>query len=367
MTTTPNMSLVLPVEGGSSNVWDVILDVAFGLIDSHDHSTGQGVQVPTAGLNINGDLSFAGFSLTHLKRIALDEQSGTPGNKSIWTSSADHDLYWTNSSGVDVKITDGSTLNVSIVGGIGGDYSSVGALLSYDDATRRYLLQQEGSPRPWAGLATADIDLYEKAPSISNKITIKSPSALAASYTLTLPDSIPVGGSARLALFSTVTPGLMTLSNTMLDILTGPDFKHSNSIGYSIPASAAMPPSAGGSVALGASGGVKAVTLGTTNYYTFGVRIPVNAVITGFSFHVFKHSSNATTLTAKLVTLDMTTGTETVQSTITNADNGTGAATVSSGALTVNKTFDTTCYVAVNGGADALDLCYEVQVNWKRG
>lgn len=361
---TSNMSLVLPVEHGSSNVWDVILDTAFGLIDSHGHVTGQGVPIVTAALNINADLTFAGYSLLHGKLIGLDEQSSNAVSRSLWTKSSDHNLYWRNSSGVDVQITSGSTLNVSIVGGIGGDYASVGALLSYDDATRRYLLQQEGSPRPWAGLATADIDLYEKAASISNRVRLASPTALAASYALKFPAALPgdieplqcdaSGNLAFSAVFSTTT------------VFQSGDFKNTVAVGFAIPAASWLPPAAGGGVATGASGGVKAVTLGTTNYYTIPVRLPVNATITAVFVSIFKHSSNATTLTAKLCTLDTTTGTETVQSTFTNNDNGTGYALMQATGLNVSVASTLECYIAINGGADALDLGYQAQVNYKR-
>ena len=44
--TTPLMGLTLPVDKGSVDVWDSILDTAFGLIDGHDHTTLKGAQVP---------------------------------------------------------------------------------------------------------------------------------------------------------------------------------------------------------------------------------------------------------------------------------------------------------------------------------
>ena len=62
MTTLPMMGLDLPVRGApGSGVWDDTLDADLALIDSHNHSTGQGTAVPTAGININADLTFGGL------------------------------------------------------------------------------------------------------------------------------------------------------------------------------------------------------------------------------------------------------------------------------------------------------------------
>ena len=191
---TPNMGLVLPTDHGSSDVWDTILDAVFSLIDAHDHTTGKGVPIPSAALGINADVSWAGFALTAAKGFGFTEQASTSitsYSDLLYVDSTTHNLMFRNSSGVNVQITAGNTLNVSIVGGIGGDYASVGALLSFDDATKRYLLQSEGTPRPWSGLATADIDLYEKAASIIQKVTLKSPSSLAASYNWIFPTALP--------------------------------------------------------------------------------------------------------------------------------------------------------------------------------
>lgn len=198
---TPNMGLTLPTDKGSTDTWDSILDAVFGLIDAHDHSIGKGVKVPSAGIGINADISWslAGtpYALSDAKAIDFTPVAvGTVASfaAALFTNSADNELYWRTTGGTNVKLTAGNALNVAaFTGGIGGDYSAVGALLSYDDATRRYLLQQEGAPRPWAGAATGDIDLYQKAASIVNKVTLKSPSALAASYPVVFPAALPFG------------------------------------------------------------------------------------------------------------------------------------------------------------------------------
>lgn len=214
MTTLPEMGIVLPVEGGSSGIWDVLLDAIFRIINAHDHTAGKGVLVPAAGIGIDDDLSFASHAATDVTALALSEIAPADAaaySDAIFVSDADQDLYFRNAAGTNVKITDGNTLNISIVGGIGGDYASVGALLSYDDSTRDYWLQQEGSPRPWAGLRTADIKLYEKAASIANYVAIKSPASLAAAYTVTFPAALP----ADQGLLQIDETGALVASNTL--------------------------------------------------------------------------------------------------------------------------------------------------------
>lgn len=207
------MNLILPVEGGSNDVWAVILDAAMALIDAHDHTAGKGVLVPSNALTIVGDIPMVTHAFTGISAVSFTEiaAAAAVSYEGLFVNSADHNLYFRNSAGVNVQITSGSTINISVVGGIGGDYASVGALLSYVDANLDYLLQQEGSPRPWAGLRTADIKLYQKAASIANFVGIISPAALAASYTMTMPAALP----ASQVLMQVTAAGVITPSNTL--------------------------------------------------------------------------------------------------------------------------------------------------------
>lgn len=212
---TPNMGLVMPTLNDDVGEWDDYLNELLETkIDPHDHTTGKGVKVPTAGLDIDEDLSFAGQKALNLggaqlTAVAAATMAGI--NRAFWVSSADNELYFRNNSGTDIKFTTGGTLNISLSGGIGGDYSAAGALLSFDDATDRYLAQQQGAPRPWAGFATGNLDIYEQAASIVNRVRLKSPAALAASYDLTFPAALP--GSTSVLQLSAA--GVITASNTI--------------------------------------------------------------------------------------------------------------------------------------------------------
>lgn len=66
--TTTYMGLLLPVVGvepGPQYATDN--NNAFIAIDQHNHAPGAGVQVPSAGININADLAFGGFNANILR------------------------------------------------------------------------------------------------------------------------------------------------------------------------------------------------------------------------------------------------------------------------------------------------------------
>lgn len=205
---TPNMSLVLPTDHGSADAWDVILDAVFGLVDAHDHTAGKGVQVPSAALKINADVSWsfggANFSITDLKAIdfapvAAAGVAGLAG--ALFINSADNELYYRTTAGVNVKFTNGAALNVTaFTGGIGGDYSAIGALVDFDDASDTYRFKQQVATlvRQFAKISTADLQLFEykaagATPVPAFSVRQKSPAALAASYTMQWFAALPAG------------------------------------------------------------------------------------------------------------------------------------------------------------------------------
>lgn len=220
-TTTPQMGLSKPTLNGDAGTWDDQLSASLDRIDLHSHVTGLGVPVPTAGLNINANLTFAGFSAINLKAAAFAEQTAPGSNLSVWVNSANHELYWRNASGTDVRITSGSGLNLSLVGGIQGDYAASGASLYYDDSTETYrFLEAAPLPNDWSRVACGDLDLYEHDVSIATRVRLKSPAALATNYDVTFPAAVPsVAAYVRMS-----TAGVLSLEGSttlQLDSLTG--------------------------------------------------------------------------------------------------------------------------------------------------
>lgn len=214
MTTLPQMGLVLPTRGvGGAGVWDDSLDADLTAIDAHDHSTGRGTPVPTAGININADLTFSSLyapinlhRLTFASIVAL-----TSNNKSLFVSSADNELYWRSNAGTNVKITSGASLNVAaFTGGIGGDYTAVSAAVAFDDAGDRYTFKQNAGTG-WARLASGDLRLFETGTSDSVFVGLAAPAALAGSYTITLPLTAPTTGTRPVQM---TTAGVITAGNS---------------------------------------------------------------------------------------------------------------------------------------------------------
>lgn len=194
MTTLPNLSLVLPTRGApGAGIWDDTLDADLALIDAHNHTAGKGVAVPTAGININADLSFgSAFGLTNAQRIQFASVTAlSSNNKSLFVNAADNELYWRSNAGSNVKLTAGAALNVAaFTGGFGGDYAAVGAVAAFDDAGDRYTFKQQ-SPFNWARLASGEVRIFETGTLDTVFVGLAAPAALAASFTITLPLALP--------------------------------------------------------------------------------------------------------------------------------------------------------------------------------
>ena len=192
--TLPNISIILPSLGGDTGIWDDELNAALTLLDAHDHSSGKGVAVPTSGMNINADLTFAGFGATNLGKAAFSAVTAlAAGSKTLFVSSADNELYWRTNAGTNVKLTNGASINTSLVGGIVGDYASVGAAVAYDDANDRYTFKQQSGT--WARLASGPVRIFEFNTTETVYVELAVAAALASSYTATFPAALPVGDS----------------------------------------------------------------------------------------------------------------------------------------------------------------------------
>lgn len=109
--TTPNMALDLPIVSTTLGPqWASDLNAALELIDSHDHSSGKGVKVTPAGLDINTSLDIQSQNLTDansyglVNRIAAD--TGALGS----IQRIGGDLYWITPAGAAVQLTTGSAV-----------------------------------------------------------------------------------------------------------------------------------------------------------------------------------------------------------------------------------------------------------------
>lgn len=113
MATTPNMGMELPDVNGSLDTWGTELNTGLGIFDAHNHSPGMGVPVPTAGLNIDTDLSVNEQDLTDVKALVLASQGSGVVSTATSLTVIDNDLWYLNGSATPVQITQGNSITSS--------------------------------------------------------------------------------------------------------------------------------------------------------------------------------------------------------------------------------------------------------------
>ena len=187
MSTTPNMSLVVPeVLVTTGPAYATQINAALDVIDAHDHSSGKGVRVTPSGLNINADLPFGNNQATNVKAVALSQQASVATNAAIYNLGGD--LYYRRGDGTEIRITTAAGVNVSGVGGITGLTSPAAA--TYTPAALSFGWLSDAST--FAKQATGDILLYSRAGAIGvvQAVTLVADVATSA-YSLRLPATAP--------------------------------------------------------------------------------------------------------------------------------------------------------------------------------
>ena len=157
-TTSPNMGLTVPLVGDAGTGYATNISAALNLIDAHNHTSGKGLPVPTAGLNINADLAFAGFQATGLVAAVFNQLANTTTN--LTNQALTNVLgrpYWRDNSGVIKQVT------------LAGDpISGLSALT----------LQAIAAPAtPASGFGVAYIDSTSKALAVKNDAGVVSHTA----------------------------------------------------------------------------------------------------------------------------------------------------------------------------------------------
>lgn len=114
--TTPNMGLILPVPLMTAGPgYAYLLDAAQYIIDAHDHSSGKGVQITPAGINISSDLTFAQNNATNLRTARLYNNSSFSAgiNDKTCLYALNNELYYIDGAGNNVQITLNGALDLS--------------------------------------------------------------------------------------------------------------------------------------------------------------------------------------------------------------------------------------------------------------
>lgn len=185
MITTPNMNLPSPQAGIDSGPAYAIDNAScFTLIDQHNHSAGQGVQIAPNGLNINSDLSFQNNNATNLRSSRYTPQP------SVFTAPLDigcvyvvgNELYYNDVSGShQIQLTSNGSVN-SGAGSITGLPSGT-ASASYSAGTFTW---QAATATP-ANMDFGSAILRNNVVN-SHGLTLEPPAAMGTDFSLVLPE-----------------------------------------------------------------------------------------------------------------------------------------------------------------------------------
>lgn len=181
--TTPNMSLPLPIPGQDPGPDYASNQYQQGLIlDSHDHSTGRGVQINPTGINLNADLPFNGNNATLLRTVKFTPQSAPlSGASDIGVLyEVGPDLYYNDGGGNQIRFTQGGVI-AGAPGTIAGLPSGT-ASASYSGGT---FVFQSATNKP-ANLDGGSITIRDFTVG-SNGVTLLPISALGFDYNIVLP------------------------------------------------------------------------------------------------------------------------------------------------------------------------------------
>lgn len=194
MSLTPNMNLNLPVPTVTPGpTYASQNNLAFTAIDGHNHTTGQGVQVPTAGLLINADLPFGGFNATSLRSLRLSSQASPLSLSSDLSClySSGGNLFYNDGIGNQIQITINGAIDASSSGGISG-LGGTAASVSYSAGSSTFkFLSTATLP---AMIDSGPLSIRNPS-TIAYAVTIGVSSSIAANYNILLPPALPSANS----------------------------------------------------------------------------------------------------------------------------------------------------------------------------
>lgn len=178
------MGLIIPtVSSEPGPTYAVDINASLSSIDSHNHTFGQGVAIPTSGLNINADLSFTGNNAVNLRSTRYTSQNSV--------LSLSNDLGCIYLVGVDLYCNDGNGNNIRITqsGGLAGTSGSIANLVP--PASAQYVAVSQKFVWQSASNVAATMDfrsaILRNASASSFGLTLQPPASMPSDYTITLP------------------------------------------------------------------------------------------------------------------------------------------------------------------------------------
>jgi hypothetical protein len=187
-TISPNMGMPVPTVGVDPGPdYATNVNASLSIIDSHNHSPGQGVPITPAGININANLAINSNNVTSVRTINYQAQNSpiaasAPDIGCTYVSGVD--LYYNDESGNQIRMTQGGAVAGS-AGTITGLPSGT-ASAAYATGTFTFL---EATSTP-AGLNVGPVTIGQSVAG-TNTVTIAPNAAQPTNYNLTLPAALP--------------------------------------------------------------------------------------------------------------------------------------------------------------------------------
>jgi hypothetical protein len=187
--------------------WETNLNTSLQVIDKHNHTSGLGVQIPVAGLNINADLPFNSNNATLLRSLRFTPQ---PAPLALGTDlgclyESVVDLWYNDGNGNQIQITQNGSVKGAAGTITGLPSGSAGA--SYATGQFTFL----AATNTGANLSLGSLLLSNGSSTNPYKLTLQPPT-LGSNYSLTLP--VPPTSSQGTSFVTIDTAGNMgTASN----------------------------------------------------------------------------------------------------------------------------------------------------------
>lgn len=188
---SPNMNMPVPVVSEDPGPdWATNIVASLSVVDSHTHTSGQGVAITPAAININADLPLNGNNLITSRSVRFSPQSGAINGASDLGCLYENgvDLYYIDGAGNQVRITQGGSVTGSsgtITGLPSGTASaaySAGAF-TFQSATNTPATMIVGP-------------IVTGSQTVSPKfVTVSASASQPANYNLTWPLSLPAGSA----------------------------------------------------------------------------------------------------------------------------------------------------------------------------
>jgi hypothetical protein len=179
-----NMSLPIPVVGVDPGPdWALNINACLTTLDSHNHTSGSGVQITPSGLNISSDLSFQGNNATNLRSTRYASQTSplslTSDLGCIYVAGAD--LWYNDTGGTQIRLTQGGSI-VGTTGSIAG--LSTPASATYVAGTPAFVWQSNVNT---AAILDSGPVTIRNLTTGSPGVTLNPPVSFGGSYNLYLP------------------------------------------------------------------------------------------------------------------------------------------------------------------------------------